>query len=266
MSFSDLLIGLAAPALQLVLLAILTWRKIYRRFPFFFAYTVYSVAAGGVLTAAILRLPAHYYEIYWTVQFFYSFVALLAIIEVFESVLRLFGFGGLGWRVLLPGAIAIIATIAIWRAVYHPLGTGPLVRFATASYSFEVGMRCLEVAILLLCIWPRRRFGVPWDYDLAIIGGLGIAALLTLAADLIGLKFRGSFEAVFQYLPSGVYIAVACHWVVVFSRPEAARPRLKMTVAEQQALLERVAVLLKKYWNNFGFAAIFSQRPHLGKF
>lgn len=256
MHTSDLLIGLTAPALQLLLIGILASRKIYRRFPFFFAYTVYSIAAAVVLTVVIIRFPTRYYEFYWITQFIYGLLALLAIIEVFESVLRLFGFDGWGWRVLLPSAILIIAAISVSRALYHPLygQANPLAHLAAGAYAFQLSVHCLQAGILLLCLTPRRRYGVLWHYDTGIVAGLGFYAFVSLVAAVIGLKLGGRFEPVFRYLPAGAYIGAVIVWLFVFVRPEPPRPRLKMTVEERLTLVRRLTAIVKKYWDIFDSA------------
>ena len=98
----DLAIGITVLFLQLVLACILLGRKLHRRLPFFFAYTLYSVLAAIVLAVVTIKFPALYYEVYWTTEFVYGLLGLLAIMEVFESVLALFGFEGSGWR--FPGS------------------------------------------------------------------------------------------------------------------------------------------------------------------
>jgi len=84
----------------------------------------------------IIRFPGLYYEVYWTTEFIYGLLGLLAIMEVFESVLALFGFEGSGWRFVLPMATLVIVGISLWRAFYHPMGHGPLVRFAAGAVAF----------------------------------------------------------------------------------------------------------------------------------
>jgi hypothetical protein len=242
--------SLVAEGMMIALAIIFIRRQLHRRFPFFFAYVLFGPVATALRLSAMNKAVL-YYVVYWTTEFVYGLLALLAIMEVFESVLRLFGFDGLGWRVLLPVATFTIAAMSVWRGFHRPLNgqPSPLAHLAAGAYAFEISVHCLQATILLLCLAPRRFYGVLWHYDFSIVAGLGLAGFFTTLADLARFKFGVTFDVVFQYLPAGAYFGISLYWLFVFANPEPPQPRLNTTVEDQLTLVRRVTALLKKYWH-----------------
>src|SRR5205807_6538989 len=78
----DLIAGLTAPVLQLGLLGLLAWRKLWRtgKSPLFCLSTVNSVVVIAVQLSAMNR-PDHFYVLYWSTEIIYGLLALLAIGE-----------------------------------------------------------------------------------------------------------------------------------------------------------------------------------------
>jgi hypothetical protein len=252
MNTLDLVTSLVAGAMMVALAVIFIRRKLHHRLSFFFAYLLFGPLATALRLSA-LHKPFLYYVVYWTTEFIYGLLALRAITQVFESVLRLFGFEGLGWRILLPLGTVIITAISIWQALYHPVGRGPLVRLAAGAYSFGFSVRCLQAGIFVLCLAPRRHYGVLWHYDFGVVAGLGLASFMTLLADLSRMWLGTSVETIFRYLPPAAYIGAALYWLFVFARPEPPRPQLTMTIDEQLTLVRRIMAMLKRYWDTFDY-------------
>src|SRR5436853_2703648 len=80
----DLTIGITAPTLQLIILALLFRRRLVDRFPLFCAYTSYSILAS-VARLWIIDRPRPFFVLYWTTEIVYGFLSLLAVYEVFKS-------------------------------------------------------------------------------------------------------------------------------------------------------------------------------------
>jgi beta-lactamase regulating signal transducer with metallopeptidase domain len=64
---SSFLLGLIAPVLQAALLVILVRRGLRRRFPFFFAYTLYSLVVI-VVRLWVMDRPRMFFVVYWITE------------------------------------------------------------------------------------------------------------------------------------------------------------------------------------------------------
>lgn len=236
---TDLLLGMLAPALQIVLLAILFRRKLHQQFPFFCAYTFYSVAAT-ILRHIILPHPRTFFVVYWTTDIIYGILALLVIREVFLPSLEGFPQKYRWVRWIVPVAIAGIMSFALWSFFNREYGQGPLSGLASGAYSFDLGIRWLElivfIAAAILDRTPRVSFLMS---EMGILAGFGISALLTLIADLAGLHFGSRFEEVFRYLPTSAYIGAAGIWLAAFLYKEP-RPKPRLTDEQLTAMEELI--------------------------
>lgn len=216
MSQSDLILGAIAPVLQLALAIIFVRRRLHGRFPYFFSYTVYSLVAI-VLRVSVISHPSAFFVAYWSTDILSAILALLVIREVFLPTLT-----GLPepyrWiRWIMPTAVAMIVALAIWNAAYRPIGRGPLSSLAAGVYSFDLGIRWLELLIFLVAAaLDRTRWRSLLMNQFSILAGFGIAALLTLVADLGRVQFGSRFEEIFRYLPTSAYICAAVIWLAAF--------------------------------------------------
>jgi hypothetical protein len=147
----SLLFGLLPAAVQAAVLVILARRRLYHRFPFFFAYTLYSILVT-VVRLRTMGTPAVFFVSYWSTEIVYGILELLAIREVFKSVLEMY-YSLYRWtRWLLPIAVTVMFGNSIWRAIYRSVGGGPLGGLAAGVYSLVLGILCLQAAIFLLCL------------------------------------------------------------------------------------------------------------------
>jgi len=87
---------------------------------------------------------------------------------------------------------------------------------------FEVGVRCLQAGILLLCLAARRMYGVLWHYDFSIVGGLGLCRIHYPGGRCYSPEVRNRAGDVFQYGPARSLFWAASYWIFVFGPPGAA--------------------------------------------
>ena len=233
----DSIFGLIVPTLQLPLLVLLIRRKHYRLFPFFCTYTAYSILAS-TLRFWTIGNPRLYFLFFWITEGILALLELLVLHEAFKPSLMMDYEQHPKTRLIVPGIILGILGYALYRAAYHPVGRGPLVRLATGAYSLEVGVRLLEVTIFVLALKLARRkhhpIGLQHPYGIVI--GLGAIASVALLADLLRWKFGYSFEALFRYLPASAYVSAAGIWLLTFARKEP--PRNRATPDEIQKRLD----------------------------
>src|SRR5262249_46671631 len=160
---------------------------------FFFAYTVFAVAAE--ITKFSLYHPGRitwtYFWLSWGVEVFYVVLGFLAVFEVFNHVFD--AFNHLAWfKFLLPITGSIMLCIAILIPMVHPaVDTVPLLQ---GLLFLQVAVRCLQLGIFFLIFFLARFFDLDYrQYAFGIAAGFGIASagilLGTLARTGGGLKF-----------------------------------------------------------------------------
>jgi hypothetical protein len=237
---ANLILGMIAPAFQLALAGIFIRRRHYTRFPWFFAYTLYSVGAT-VARLAVMAHPRLFYNLYWTSEIIYGALALLAMREIFKVASDIFYFGR-GWPRLVP-SLAVLAVIAysVWQALYHAPGTAAMAHLQAGAYSLLLGIRYLEVGICFLCLrlsW-RANFPITWRrYDFSILVGFGIFGLFTLLVYLARLIFAERLETVFRYAPAVAYIFTTAIWLRAFLREEPPHNKVPPSLREIQNRLD----------------------------
>src|SRR6267154_6053471 len=123
-------------SLQLVLAVYILRRKHYRPFPFFFAYTLFSVIATVARQAVTGRALA-YWVISWGTEAVYGILALASISEAFKRIFFSFYRTFRWFRLVLPGIIILIVAITAWSAIQYPLS---LPRIPTVIYNFHLGI------------------------------------------------------------------------------------------------------------------------------
>jgi hypothetical protein len=218
----SLLFGLLPAAVQAAVLVILARRRLYHRFPFFFAYTLYSILVT-VVRLRTMGTPAVFFVSYWSTEIVYGILELLAIREVFKSVLEMY-YSLYRWtRWLLPIAVTVMFGNSIWRAIYRSVGGGPLGGLAAGAYSLVLGILCLQAAIFLLCLRLsfRKHSPIRWTrYEAGILIGFGLAAVATALIRLARPQVGPAMELAFRYLPAIAYMAAVVIWLAAFWREE----------------------------------------------
>lgn len=198
-------------------------RKLYRKFPLFLAYTLYSIVVIAV-RLSVGKQPRLFFALYWITDIIYGALALMAIREVFGDVLKLRSNSDQDqWWRFVPAAILLILIIASLRkAIYYPFGPNFWGAMGAGAYSFELGVRYVQAGIFLLALFRLKVFsGILGNYhNAAVLRGFGIFSLLTMTADLARSHFGVRFEDWFRYIPPGAYIMATWTWLVAFRRPE----------------------------------------------
>lgn len=74
-----------SPVLQAILLGVLTSRKLYREYPFFYLYTLSHVARS--LLAYVIRQRSYsaYFYFYWVTETYLAILCLLVVQEVYKA-------------------------------------------------------------------------------------------------------------------------------------------------------------------------------------
>jgi hypothetical protein len=219
MGRSDILLSLLGLALAAWLAAILFRRKLYRNYPFFFGYVVFSILA----TIGLLSVGGNYklfFEVYWTTETLSAVLALLALHEAFRDVFRVDYHDWPWFKLVFPVAVGILAVFFIGDAALHPPAQAPPIVVIVLSLGKVVnfimgGLFCLFflLALLLAPRWQRYPFGIVLGFAVSAAGGAAIFA----ARSVFGTKVN----LVAKYGLSVAYILGVLVWIgTCFQRPD----------------------------------------------
>jgi hypothetical protein len=219
------ILGLLPPVLQSCLAALLLHRRVYRRFPFFFAYTLFAVCAEVCKLALMLLNRQHtlkYFYAYWIAEAIYAVLGFTAVYEVFRDVFE--NFRGLLWfKALLPATAALMLALAVLIPMIHPaVETEPL---EEGIFSLQIVVRCLQLGVFFLIFWLARFFDLDYrQYAFGIAAGFGIAAAGILAGTLARTGLGLKTIIFFQYVLTVSYCLAVTVWLASFVRPEPEDP------------------------------------------
>src|SRR5215472_13763508 len=246
MTVRDLILSFTAPAILLVLALIIVRRRLYREFPLFFTYVVFSAVVGALRETAIDHRFL-YFWLYWITEALYGILALLVLREVFNRVFAL-PYEDYRWfRFLLPAALFIILGFSFLEAVIHPSGGGYIPRLITAIYWFDLGVHALEGTVLLLVVALIVVFPVAWrQHEFGILAGFGVSACITILADLMMLQAGSRYETFFRYGPPIAYVLATFVWLHAFLLPAQSRPQSQLHPDEMLEIVRRSRKLLEK--------------------
>ena len=203
--------------LQLILCGVLIWRRHYRAYPTFTAYTLFSTIATVVLFAFLQRTATYFWS-FWTVEAVSVLLGLGCLFESFEQVFV--NFRSIpGFRYLFPGISIVMATIASIRVFAVHMPEKP---FLTALIvSLEIGLRLLQFGIFLLFLALIRLLRLQWQVAFGVVMGFGVLASLNLGVNLLRSEFGTKSEFVASFMPQLDYIIAVIIWLATFARRDA---------------------------------------------
>lgn len=244
----DLLLLASALALSVPLAITLWWRRVYVRFPIFFAYCVYAVPA----TAARLLAGIYggYFYVFWWTEFFFLVLAIAVLHESFRSVFE--GFYLLRWfRWVYFGSIAVTLFLSILNSIFnHPTQMHPLLRLVLG---ITTPINCILAAIFGLFYVSVKMLNVSFRrYAFAIVLGFGISAASTLIPIAVRSAFGKKFDNFFVYAPSVADYIILTVWLIAFLRPEADEDEWPPPLSPQQMAQEvrQYTQILRGFFGN----------------
>lgn len=231
MKIGDLILLLTGLFLYIWLTGILYIRKAYGRFPVFFAYNVYAVAATLARTLT-LHNPTRYFYTFWWTELGFLLFSIAAVHEAFRSVFE--GFYLLRWfRWFYFGCIALVLALSIINSIFNPpLQVHPLFGLIL---SIAMPINCIQAGIFGLFYLLVRLLTVSFRrYAFGIVLGFGIAAIGTLVPFAARSEFGKRFETFIIYAPSVAYYITLAVWLSAFLWPEADEDKTSPPLSPQQ--------------------------------
>jgi len=218
MGRSAIILLLVPALLEIGLTLILLRRKLYREYPFFFAYITSSILINAARLCVVYNYPV-YFKVFWTTETLYSVLGLLALYEVFHwFFFEFYRYWAWFW-VLFPGMIVLITALSIWYALeYPPVQASRLISLVLV---FGMAVNFVRIGIFLLFFLLVWIFSLRWwVYAFAIVLGFALSALGALAAYWLRSEFGTKFGIFAKYAPPVAYILSVLLWLAVFIRPE----------------------------------------------
>jgi hypothetical protein len=210
-------------ALELIALGLTAWvavlvvrRKLYREFPFFFAYLILSV----IVPLVRLSVSGNYltfFKVFWATEALYALLALLALYEAFHEVFRPFYLVWPWFRLVFPAAVALIAFVSIRNAIFHPALQAP--RILQVVFGSAKAVNYLEAVLFGLFFALVVLLGVRWrSYPFGIVEGFGFSALGALITYSLRSEFGTKYNSLVKYAPPVAYLVGVLVWLDTFLR------------------------------------------------
>ncbi len=218
----DVLGWLSVPILAL-LAGLIARRKLYREFPFFFAYILIACFVGVVRFIVYKEYSQIlYFYVYWCSDFVLVVSAFLALYETFLR--RIFpGFSSVRlYRYLFPTAAVVVALLAFLTALHSPNRNAAY--FITTRIFDFLRSAVIGFFVALILLMGRRFSG----YEFSIACGFGLQAAVALVNSAV--KAQSQYKSTILDSFEVIAYDVACViWLISFSK----RPPQMVTSDDQ---------------------------------
>ncbi|MFP5277494.1 MAG: hypothetical protein ACLGPM_10280 [Acidobacteriota bacterium] len=235
----DSVLWLAGTAGEAIVIALLIYRRMWRAFPFFFSYSVWTLISSAAGYALFRSHFAGYAMVYLGVLVVDSALLFGVLVELVWAVLRpLRPAPPRRLLYLIIGLILVIGA-AIWplaRIAVPPTADSHLLLILHLQQTFYL----LRVVVFLGIACCSQFLAIGWrDRELQIATGLGFNAVVSLAVAM--LYAYPSMNMQFHHLDELVIASYLCsllYWTVSFAQPEQARREFS---PQMQSMLLAVA-------------------------
>ena len=217
----------SASVAEAVVIALLLFRRVWRTFPLFFAYSAWDLF-GSLGSYLILRSLPTTSSAYVTAYLVYTIVDSLLLFGVYVE---------LSWSILRPvrsslprGALVVVVLLilalgaAIWPFAVHS-GAAHLSTEVALLMRLQQTFLILSVLGFLALAGFSQLLSIGWrDRELQIATGLGFNSLVGLSVAM--LRAYRSTLAQYGHLNEIVIAGYLCsmlYWIVSFSQKEAER-------------------------------------------
>jgi hypothetical protein len=223
----------AHPLLQSAAAGVMIWRKLYRKFPIFFAYLISQVFFFGIIYAAYTwGSYREYFYGYWTCSIISLIIGFKVIHEIFLDVFRPYhSLKDLG-TVLFKWAALVMVLVAIVVAASSSVSTdGPLVE---SVITVQRCVRVIQVGLVLLLLVFSKYVGVSWrQFSFGVSLGFGTFALIELLVVALHGSDRVS-QAAGDFANMATYNLCIAVWLAYSVMKSPAREAVNTLLASQR--------------------------------
>jgi hypothetical protein len=213
----------AALLLQAILLCVLGAKKMWRRFPIFFAYSLIAFAFDLWMYAAY-HLTAHHNDVYKNAYWLNEGAGLvLGLAVVYEMFRHLFAPYPALRKLARHGFEGAIAILLILGTIVAYVEAGDIrATFLVA----EQAARILEIGLLMFLFLFAGAFGLHWrQYVFGIAVGLGVFVAVELIGVTMWVQFMQwgrVFTGIFNLVRSIAFNVSLLIWIGYILAPELA--------------------------------------------
>lgn len=220
-----------APLMQAALAVIMVRRGLRRKFPFFFAYTVFQVIAFGLKFFFYHRSQLEYFYVYWTTGALSIVLAFAVIYEVFQHVFRPYAaLRDMGAMLFRWAALVLLGIAALMTLTMPQMETS---RVLQAILALERSVRVTQCGLVLFLFLFSPFLGISSRHHMfGIALGFGIFSSVDLI--LVTLLAQGLPVApYFSLVKSAAYNVTVLVWSWYLLSPEPARRLARFPVADR---------------------------------
>ncbi len=206
--------------LQVLLAAVLLYRRTWRRFPLFAAYVFFNLFEAAIVYSVAGNKFAYFYT-YWACEAISTVLGFAIVYEIFTALfsthlaLRKLASTVFGVAIMLLVVVGIVVIYA------QPQAEGSSV--ASAIMVVAEASRIVELGLLMFLFLFSTAFGLHWR---AHVFGIALGLGLFAAVDLVNVTLRSYFGNVAIDILNFARVATFClsllMWTVYLSAPERA--------------------------------------------
>ncbi len=238
-------LSLAIPiVLQAFIATLLLWRKLQKRFPWFFIYILYALLEG-VIQLAVSGNQKLYFPVYWSTAIGDVALTVLALRESFLSIFlpetRLRWFRWVFWC-----CIGLAAAYAGWEVWASPPRQASMFMVAVLDLEFSIGT-VISIFGLLYAGAIRLFYVLDHQRATAIILGFTVNASIAIFSWITRSAFGTKYRMLSEFIPAAAYIVAEAIWTRDLLRQERKIPELKQTLEEMSETIDRYTAIMNRY-------------------
>jgi hypothetical protein len=213
--------GIAA---QAGLIALLIWRRAYKRLPLFCLYVLWSLISdslGFLLARRSWDLYSHLFIYEISMDCLLQFGVL---VELAWSMLKPLQSSLPRWTVPAIAGLVLIAGVAVW-----PISGSTLMHGLPPEWHLFLRLRqtssMLQILFFVILAAGSHLFSISWrDRELQVATGLGFYSLVNLAVSLVHAQMPqiAHYHKIDEILTVSYFCALL-YWAVSFAQQEALR-------------------------------------------
>jgi hypothetical protein len=222
---ADNAVVLACILIEIAIIGLLFYRRIWRILPIFCSYCIWDVASNVATSAIRLYSPSSYFHAYFVQTFIDSAWQFCVLVELAWSVLRPVRASLPRRALLVVGALILLAGAAIWPFSTFSALAHTASRQWVVMWQLQRTVAILRILFFLLLAAGSQLLSIGWrDRELQVATGLGFYSLANIAVSL--LESHQSTAAQYIHLHEFVVLSFLCsllYWAVSFAQKQAER-------------------------------------------
>jgi hypothetical protein len=212
-----------AAVLKLVIAALLSWKKLYRPYPFFYAYVLYNVILNAALYLAKTSYSTYFY-VYWAGEVLDVVLCFGAIYEIFSHLLSRYDALHQLMSVLFKWTTAVLVFVGI---ILTALRSADLYHLIGALLVIERSIAAIQTGFVICLFIFASSLGISWKhYAFGICAGFAVVGCTKLVTLSIRTQMGGNVAKLFNVAQLIAYIAAQVIWLSYFASPEPAAPKI----------------------------------------